>query len=254
MRWAWSFGASQFSEYDADGFLGIQIDPQGEDGGAALLELAHPYGFASRPVDPDADGLGCAVLVGKAGARDSWAWLGHDPRMASKVPELSKGASVQYGATGTFGLIDGEDGTWTQYVPCEFDGSGTPTKAHLVQVGLDPNGEKTISIVHADGMAITMFDGKTVISNKSGNAYIEIGDDGIVLNGNVKLNGGVDVGGTGGMPLVNHALFVAWWNAMAAAITTAKPDVPLAPSALGPMLATAGAGLAAVGTLITKGK
>lgn len=253
MRWSWRIGAAQFSEYDADGFLGLQFDPQGDEGGAALLELAHPFGFAARPLDPDADGLGCAVLVGRSGSRDGFAWLSSDPRVVGKIPELKKGGSVQYGATGTYSVIDGDDGTWTEYVPCAFDAEGTPTKAHLVQVGLDANGERAISIIHADGMALTMLDERVVIANKAGDAYIEIGPDGIVLNGNVKLNGGVDIGGTGGQPLVNATAFAVWWTALQTAVD-AVGTTPLTGTALSGLMKTATAGLTAVGTLVAKGK
>jgi hypothetical protein len=178
--WAWVLGAAQLSEYDADGFIGIQTDPQGDD---------------ARPMDPDADGLGCAVLIGKAGARDRWAWLGHDPRVVDKLPQLAKGSSCQYGSKGSFVLQDGDTGTLTQYVPCAFDASGTPTKAHLVQIGLDSGGKRTIQIVHADGYAILMDEEGGITIRGGASTWIAIKDGEISLVANkITLQGQVALG------------------------------------------------------------
>jgi hypothetical protein len=258
MRFAWNLGAVQFSEYDADGFIGVQLDPQGADGGAAHHELAHPYGFASRPLDPDPNGIGCTVLVGYAGGRDSFALVLSDPRLADKLPPLEKGSSVQYGATGTFGVIDGTTGTWTLYAPAEFDGSGTPTKSHLVQVGVDTNGKPTVSITHSEGMSLVAFNERWVISNAAGDAYIELGPDGIVLNGNLKIVGGVDIGGTGALPLTLQPALATALAQFAAAVAAAVPVPADGGAAVLAVLKAATAALsgaaAGMATTVSKGK
>lgn len=225
MKWSWELGSAAFSEYDDDGILGIQLDPHGDDAGAPTLELTHTFGFHSRPLDPDPNGVGCSVLVGASGSRGAVALLGNDPRALGKIPQSAKGSSVQYAAKGAFSLLDGETSTWTLYVPTEFDGSGEPSAAHVQQMGLDGNGEPTCKLTHSDGQGWVMFDKKVIISNAKGDAYIELGPDGIILNGNVKTTGGIAVGAAP-LPLVMQPALATALAQFAAAIALAIPAPP----------------------------
>lgn len=96
-----------YSEVDANGFIGIQFDAFGEEkSGMPAVEAHHPFGFMSRPVDPDVDAdgapkFGCNVLVGWDGD-EAHAWVLADPRSRLVLPTLLRGESIQYGAAGNF--------------------------------------------------------------------------------------------------------------------------------------------------------
>ena len=157
-----------YSEVDANGFIGIQFDAFGEeDSGMPAVEAHHPFGFMSRPSDPDVDPdgqpkFGCNVLVGWDGD-EAHAWVLADPRTRPKLPALQKGESLQYGAGGNF-------------VRCHLDGrvsmfttdDGTPTgKTVALQIKPDgllfsaPWGKLTFDatgfhVLHVSGAAIDL--------------------------------------------------------------------------------------------------
>jgi len=229
----WDLSVSMLSVVDDDGFMGVQPEVYGDSPSMVPFELHHSFGFVARPRDPDVDdnstvepGGGCTILTATEGDK-SYAWLAGDPRYVAAYPEPKKGGSCQYGATGTFGSIDGEDGTWTKYVPCEFDANGTATKAHLIQAGLDPLGKRVLSFVHSDGMAVTMVDETVVIQNAAGDVYLQVDADGVVINGSVKVVGGFDVG-EATFPLAKYAELATWAGLVTAAIN-ALPVPPAPP-------------------------
>jgi hypothetical protein len=86
------------------------------------------------------------------------------------------------------------------YCPYAFDSSGVATKAHSII--LDPTDDgvsfPSISIVHAEGMALTMSgEGKKAIlmKNAAGDASFRLDDDGITATAaTIVLSGGVIVG------------------------------------------------------------
>lgn len=243
---SWDTGSSMFSGIDTDGFLGVQVDVYGEEkSGAVAATLQHNFGFLARPRDPDGDGA-CDVLYGWMGS-ELLVWLGRDGRFNSKIPPLKKGGSVQFGATGTFHLIDGENGGTTHYVPYALS-NGVATKAMAISIDVANSGAETLSIVHGDGMAIVMMaEGKkTIIKNASGNACIILDADGITLNGNVKCVGGITMGDSvGAQPVVlgpamlAHLLVLGTWAVAVHALPTIgallppviipPPPVPIVP-------------------------
>lgn len=191
----WDAGVAVGSEYSG-GFLTVQPDLYGEEksGGEGGI-VQHPFGFLGRPADPDGEGS-CQALHAYEG--DQLHVLPtQDARALAKLPELKKGGSVQYGIDGGFGSFDPETHTWTLYIPTDFDAAGTPTKAHLLQIGKDTNGKRCVTLLHADGPAISILEGdkkSITLKNAASNAYVEVNDDGIVLNGNVSLVGGLVAG------------------------------------------------------------
>lgn len=94
------------SEYNADGWLGIQVDVLGgKDGSSYPYETLHPFGFMSRPPDPEvgAEGLpskGCKALVAYDGDEGFVLPLSDQATVAS-LPILQKGESQIYASGGS---------------------------------------------------------------------------------------------------------------------------------------------------------
>lgn len=79
------------------------------------------------------------------------------------------------------------------YCPFDKNSDGVPQKAHAII--LDPtNGNESISVVHADGTAITMIDGEMTLKSPNGLSSISISDSGITFTGRVTAAGGLVVG------------------------------------------------------------
>jgi len=177
----WDLSAVMLTDFDEHGFLRAQpLGYGGKDAQVEACEIHHPFGFVSRPNDPDLDddgnvkpGAACTVFYAVDG-NSKHAQLSHDPRSVNKYPRLKKGGSCQYGGNGSFASFDGETSTWTLYVPFEFDSAGTPTKAHLVTVGRDGNNKPLLELAHGNGQAITMLDESLVMSGKGGSTFIEL--------------------------------------------------------------------------------
>lgn len=224
-------GTVTLTEYDADGFLGLQMSVNGDaKSGAEPFETHHPFGFLSRPRDPDPDGRGCYGLYAWDGSQGH-VWPGQDARMASSaaggvIPELGKGSSVMYGANGSFALFQSEtpdgvqDGTFTLYVPVEYDGSAKPTKAHIVLVGKDANGKPTISLIHSSAAYIAIGENEITATTgePSGSAAI------ILKSGTIGLAGDIAVAGN----FAAGPSLIAWMAAVTTALTGlgAPPPVP----------------------------
>ena len=234
----WDLSVSMLSVVDDDGFMGVQPEVYGDSPSMVPFELHHSFGFVARPRDPDVDanstvepGGACTILTATEGDK-SYAWLAGDPRYVGIIPEIKKGGSCQYGATGTLGNIDGEDGTWTKYVPYEWNASGVATKSHAIQIGVDANGDPLVSIVHGDGMAITLMTNELAMRNAAGDVRVELKSDGLYLIGNIKIIGALLSGeGAVGYPMaVWNTAFTAWVAQVTAAINL------LAPSSITPPL------------------
>jgi len=226
----WQYAKAVFSEY-ADGVLRVAIERLGDlvdapsgDG----LESVQPLGILSRPLDPTPDG-GAGCLAADDGG-EGFAMPTTDPRLVAKVPEITKGATVIYSA-GPFLLLDQENASTMIYQPVGDD-------AGQVFSMVGKPGECDIQIRHETGAGIAIQkDGKTVINNAVGDAYIEVGPDGIVQNGNVKINGGVVLGDiAGAMPLAKAAEIIAW----AATVETRLTAIALLLNAAGPVTGAPG--------------
>jgi hypothetical protein len=89
------------SKHDKDSFLAVIPETFGDSYNLGTMELSHPYGFASRPVDKDAEGGACGAFYSTEGAQ-GYCWLANDGRIQSKLPEVLEGESFQYGVTGNF--------------------------------------------------------------------------------------------------------------------------------------------------------
>lgn len=211
----WDIGLVTFSEVDDDGFIGIQCDMPGEkNAGVEAGEMGAAYGMYSRPHDPSLDAEGepipssaCGVLHAYYGSK-LHVWPQTDPRMMAKLPRVTKGGSVMYGgklAQPSFVHIDGDTGSIDIYVPYSYV-NGVATKSMSATFDVRTAGAETIAIVHGSGMSLTMMAGgknSAKLSNKAGDAYVELNDEGGVLNGNWKLTGGMVVGNPiGALPVI----------------------------------------------------
>jgi hypothetical protein len=244
----WELTQAITSGYDDFGFVGIQPaafgTKDGADSGMGAYQQIMPHGYFARPLDKTADGNAAWVLAGVEGGKGYVLTL-QDPRSAANLPPHSKGSCGLCNDDGTFFLLDHDAQTATLYV--KLDGG---TKAHAIQVGYDSSStpKLCLNLIHANGMAILMSDETVVIKNAAGDAYIELNADGIVQNGNTKLVGGLDVGGSGAQPMINLTLFEAWWAGVVAAVTA----VPVYGSAVGGAMATMTASLPGTGTTLAK--
>lgn len=211
-------------------------------------------GLVFRPRPPSSE-TGTDGQIYKIGAEALGARMGdelipftwRDLRFNKVYPAPKPGTVALVGYGGAFLSFDDTDALEsraTLYVP--YAGG---TKA--MSVIIDPEGE-SMSLVHGDGMAVILANAMVLIKNASGDAYHQLDADGHTLNGNTKIVGGVDVGGSGGQPFINATLFAAWWTALAAAVT-AQGASPLTGATLGSVLSGASAALAATATTLAKG-
>jgi hypothetical protein len=177
---AWDLGVAMYSEYDADGFLGIQVDVYGEEqSGCPALEAHGHFGFLSRPRDPDPDGAGCHALYAWEGNRGH-VWLAGDPRVTAKLPRLKKGGSVHYCAAGGYALFDGESGAYTVHVPAgasvtiECDGG---PKATVGPANISLGGDAAQPLVSAPALQayLTLLELWMATVSKAAPVAVELG-------------------------------------------------------------------------------
>jgi hypothetical protein len=240
----WDLGVALYSEYDDDNFLGAQIDGYGGDqSGVPTSELQYTFGFLSRPADPTYDAelgldVGCALLQAYDG-NDVHSWLGSDPRTVALLPQLQKGASMQYDASGSFCTLDPVNHQWTCYVVLEQDPNTLlATKAVLMQAGLDSNSLPSIMLIGAPsspgGSAprIDIIDQEITLASPSASNFVHISDSGITISGALKTTS-LDSGpsGTAGTPLAKSAELLVWAGLVNGALQALGQTIaPLSPS------------------------
>lgn len=174
---------------DTDGFYGVQRTGHGgKESGLTPDRLYHPYGFIGIHRDPTSSGAG-QLFYQRFGSGEGFAWLVGDPRDVNVIPPVKNGGSCQYAADGCFQIFDPDTHTKSTYIPYA-DG-----KAHLETVGVDGNGTPIMEYVHGNGMALTMLDRTLVLKNADGDSYIQLDDNGCILNANLKVTGAVEVNG-----------------------------------------------------------
>lgn len=191
------------------GFLGLQVDGMGDGATMPVVELHHPYGFLSRPKAPTADGDGCDVLYAWEGTKGHALLALADGAHTPLLPPVKEGGSIQYGISDalkpTFTLIDGETGSYQVYAPTK--GGSACTFA----IDVSEEDKEAIQLLHACGLGLHMdAETKTLtLHNHNGTASILINADGIILSGNVKIPGGVTMGGDGAQPVTLDPLLQA---------------------------------------------
>jgi hypothetical protein len=181
----------------ASGFLGYQPVPLG-DGGTMQMGQGHSLpGFASRPRDPDTqDGHPTTapnMLLFHEGQEVHVLPL-EDPRTVPLLPQDKQGGSTMYAHRDdgdiSFVQLDGSNGNLTVYVPYG-------STSMVITIDVSNPGAENIQIRHGAGMGISMVAGgnnSLILNNKAGDAYIEIGDNGITFGGKVNHVGSFNVG------------------------------------------------------------
>lgn len=109
---------------DENGIMRYGVDwlgSPGAPGGGDPAESVQPWGFRSRPRDPDLDPAGALIgsqacgLVVLDDAGETFAWPTQDPRYRLVLPDVPAGSSELYAGhadgTATRVTVQGDDGT-----------------------------------------------------------------------------------------------------------------------------------------------
>lgn len=216
---SWEVTTVTSTTRDDDGFPQVQMDGASPRGGSVWFEMQHSYGFYSRPrnpaVGPDGvpvQGSACSLFVATDGDQ-RYGWLGIDPRYLQSIPLVEPGGTSMYAVVededldedgnkkvrAPFITIDGDDGTLTIYIPLK---SG---KAHTIIAGYDAGGEEYVTIASSSGAAITLSEGSCTMKNGDGSCFVSCTPDGIVMKGEMIMQGAVTTGGPEAQFLVTQA-------------------------------------------------
>jgi hypothetical protein len=255
-RLDWDYGICAYSEF-SDGVLGVGVDLMGSsEQSGRTLDPAQPLGLLSRPLDPDVDPAtkepinGAGALYSFSGS-EGVVMPTTDPRLTAKIPQINKGSTVLYSAQSFLHLDGSPDAATVLYQPV-----GASKGQAISMTGKE--GEEVIQIRHVSGSGLAlMADGSVVANDKSGKACIILNAEGLVLNGNVKLNGGVvlgDLAAAQPLPLgVPYAAAMGAISAALAAIGTALTGLGAGGAAGAISTATGACGAAAAAvTVMTK--
>jgi hypothetical protein len=163
---------------------------EGIEGETSNEQIAYgALGVITRPLPPDENGAAEAICVRTEDGLLPVGW--RDPRLSAQT-NGKLGEAILTGYYGGFVSLkpnatnDGCD--FTAYAP-KADGS----KASAISIDTT-TANSNVTIMHDSGVMIQLAGSKVVIANRLGNAYIEINDTGIVINGNVQVNGSMVVG------------------------------------------------------------
>jgi hypothetical protein len=178
-------GAAKAVLVNLAGLLGSD----GEEGSRGEV-LYGALGVVARPKPAGDDGY--AEVVGLKSSDGITPIAARDLRLNQRVnPKEGEVLVVGYGG-GFISLKDNADADGTDiviYAP-KSDGS----KASAISMSTTTSNSH-ISLMHDSGVSVTLTkDGKAVIASPDGASYIELGNAGIVLNGNVQLTGSLVVG------------------------------------------------------------
>lgn len=229
----------------------LEDDEQAPDGfdSSELEAMLLPPGFYARPLPPNFNGSAvetpgeCEVVALRVG--DELVPVGYrDLRINAKTnPDVGELGVAHYGGGFlSFKLTDGNDGTAVAlYSPRGSSG------AHVLS--MDPDSANShVVILHESGASITLNkDGQVVVLSPNGANLLEVGDDGVKLNGaEVRMVGSVVLGtetnpavDTSVQALVKEDEFDTWRAQVDAALTAlathVHPGVTAGPGSTGPV-------------------
>jgi hypothetical protein len=213
--------------FNVTGIGGFALDEDGKISGADESdaggeqaneqEVFQGLGLIGRPLPPEGDLFAEAICMRTGdglmplGFRDLRLNRSVNPGGGVTTPAEGQLMFVGYGGAflshammaGNSGSKRGNVSTW--YVPYAFDGAGVPGKAHAISI--DPTeGNSSISIVHGDGVIVTLTEdagsgspgivwavnGATFGRMSAGEFVVQAAK--IVLKGNVYLGGQAEAG------------------------------------------------------------
>jgi len=179
----------------SDATRAVLLGSEGLGGEDIGQEMFSALGMIGRPKPPEGEAHTESIAARRG---DGYAHIAYrDRRLQEKFPNPKEGefAWVHYGG-GFHSMTETPEGTTLQtfYVPYALDSQGVPQKAHVITI--DPTaGNESISVLHADGHGVMLnAAGSAIVKNKAGDAYLEVGDSGVVVNGNTVINGGATIG------------------------------------------------------------
>jgi hypothetical protein len=216
--------------------VGYTTDTSGTSETAKDVPLHGALGVVVRPRPPDATG-GPDVVVGRTDD-DVVVLSALDRRLSAARQNLAEGSVNLVGYGQAFVGIDdanaGHGSVVTIYVPYAFTGpNNAPTKAHVFTLDTT-TGNESVSLVHSSGAAL-MFtpDGNVVVKNPAGDAFLQVGPNGVTFNGQIKARTSAVVGDTGSaQEVVLGTGYLAFAAQVVAAIAAAKTALGSAGSAI----------------------
>jgi hypothetical protein len=263
-------------KYDLEG-VGFDDDPKGERSEVKPgQETLGPLGMYGRPLEAGTAQDQWSEYLAVRTSDGLLAFAFRDRRILDVIAKGSSGDVPKVGQLlwGGYGgglmtfeyQLDELRDQFTLYIPYARDGSGVPTKAHMLQVGKDGSGAPFIGLISGEGPRLTMVGTEGVLSNKDGSQRVEVLDDGVNVVGTLKAAGAADLGGPTSEALAKYAALAAYVTALEINVqaVTAYLNGPATPvvGAAGALAAAATAeGVAAAvvttpatgGTLFTKG-
>lgn len=197
--------------------LALGMKPAGNTCERATGEVLYgQLGVIARPRPPNREGIAEVLTVRTSDGLTPIA--ARDTRTSARYPAPKDGdVAVVHDAGGFVSFTDNGDkvampppdpppdpavvkrvglpkGTTVALYAPKLTDLGAVDRAHALALDTSESNE-SVSLVHALGMALLMTKEKVVIlKNAAGDAYIQIDDDGVTINGNTKLNGGVVFG------------------------------------------------------------
>jgi hypothetical protein len=163
---------------------------EGIEGETANKQIVYSaLGWFGRPLPPDANGAAEVICIRVEDGLIPIAM--RDPRLSERTNAKNGEIGIAQYDGGFVSLkrnADGDGTDITLYAP-KADGS----KASVISIDTT-DANSNVTIMHDSGVSVQLSDRKIKLMNVAGNAYIEINDSGIVLNGNVRVMGSMIVG------------------------------------------------------------
>lgn len=235
----WTLGVGRVVSMSLKGAKKVLVaNIEGIDGETSMGQIVYgALGLVARALPADANG---AVEPIYARTEDGMIPIAaRDPRLSERTnPKDGEVMLVQYdgGFVSLKRNADADGTDITLYAP-KADGSA----ASVISIDTS-DANNNITLMHQSGASIQIADGKIMLSNADGDAYIQLDGGGITMNGNVKVNGAMVVGTPAlGSPVALAAPLATWAAAMNAfaAVVVAKFAAPATPISAPPPLATA---------------
>lgn len=248
-----------------DGLTEAELQAQGQDTSKAAKvteasteeTLFGAYGLVSRPRSPTALGTTEALCIRTPDGLQPIAC--RDIRHHKRYPAPGEGDVVLVHDGGGFvALADNADGagkgtTLTVLAPKLAAVDGAVDKSHALVLDTS-TATNAVALIHMDGMAVTMSkDGNLTIKNKDGSQFINLSDAEILINGVVKLLGGVVAGNAVlAQPVALYPAEAAFATALAAYLALVNAQLLLIPAPpTGPQTSALNAALAVVASAAT---